>query len=336
PPTQAIGSLQQPGHPPTQAIAFLRQPQRKSAQKRFQPVSDTYGRNLCADQDQKNFADTEKRPQPQSKSLIKSFLKKSYLIPLSCLLPVAGMAFTFILVLGVLVLWLLPSGDDSQDTSVTAAGTPAPQAKRQPGGKKAAASAHRGETGKVSRCLIIYPKQMRKPDANKQFGSLYAFSSYLDSFEKRAKGELSRGANLHKTDLAKWKRTADYKRLQARAAFYKGREREKIARAYGRICYIKYEKNNKATLQLKNIGLSQAEQERRFADDGGFEDCGLKIGQAQGTFDEKKQIFTGEGVVWDISRGGKRQIPQERTVKIRISPKSAYWGDRVFDVYVEE
>ena len=82
--------------------------------------------------------------------------------------------------------------------------------------------------------------------------------------------------------------------------------------------------------------MPQAEQNRRFADDCGFDDCGIKIGYATGKFEEKNQTFTGEGIVWDMPRGSSRAGHNEKKVKVTVSPKGAKWGDRSFDVYVDK
>lgn len=88
-------------------------------------------------------------------------------------------------------------------------------------------------------------------------------------------------------------------------------------------------------LNFSSSGLRDYSR-KRFSDDGGFADCVFKIGSVGGgVFDEASMTFTGEGVVWDMPRGGSRIGVRERTLKFHISHGGATLGDRSFDVCVD-
>ena len=325
--TQPIASGLPSDRSQTQAIG----PNRPNGHFRTQPISRYLRGKFCGHKNRGGNADTEEPAEGTSKFA----LKFAYIVSLSCLVPAASIVITLAAVVGMVVFWWRPWYTASEDTS--AAATPVPASRYQPVGKNAdgAAQLHRESARKTSRCLIIYPKQMRRPGTGSQLGALYAFSAYQAGFAQRAQKELREKTMRHQSDFAQWQHSSEYKNLHARTVFYNVRNRDRLAKAYGRRCIIEYGGGKKAVLRLKTIEVPQAEQNRRFKDDCGFSDCGIKIGWAEGAFAETSQTFSGEGVYWEMPRGGGRIAGRERKVKIRISPKGAYWGDRVFDVYVD-
>ncbi len=200
--------------------------------------------------------------------------------------------------------------------------------------KETAAQPYKEEQLKSFSGIYIIPKQMRKPDVGNKFGPLYPFSSYLSEFEKKAQKDLEEANARHKKEKG-WKSSSGYKSLKERVEFYKGKDKRAIALTYGVQCSVRFRGKQNAMLNV-----SGHSSRKRFSNGGypygSFADCGFKIGSiGGGVFDEASMTFTGEGVVWDMPRGGSRIGVRERTVKIHISPGGATFGDRSFDVYVD-
>ena len=125
------------------------------------------------------------------------------------------------------------------------------------------------------------------------------------------------------------------KGYKERIEFYKGKDKRTVAVTYGSRCSVRFRGKQSAMLNFSSSGLRDYSR-KRFSDDGGFADCVFKIGSVGGgVFDEASMTFTGEGVVWDMPRGGSRIGVRERTLKFHISHGGATLGDRSFDVCVD-
>ena len=302
PPTQPIRQSTQAIQPPTQPIQQSTQPIRQSAQ----PIRSS----------------TQAMP-PRTRSDKTNYTK------------LAALFMACFLVIGLIVLHLLTPSGDVKSSKSAAAVEPNSQTAEPSAAPKAGKKGAESDGYKTIDCFVLYPKQMRKPSVGKELGGLYPFSDYLAEYAEKAQANLDKEAKCHKDDLAAWRTTSEYKKLQARVEFYQGKDRQKLMRAYGRRYIISFKDCRNAHVIAAAHTASSEERSLRFMEDNGFSDCGILTPSADGSYDEASQTFTGIGPSADAYRGGGRLNEiQFKNVKVRISPKGAVWGDRKFGVFI--
>ena len=300
PPTQPIQPPTQPMQPPTQPIQQRTQPMQQSAQAAQSPTLPI---------------------QPPAAA------KKTRNIKL------AAFSLIFMAGIGLLVIALtfytqysqIKNGVDTVESLFSGSETPA--------GLKAGKKASKNKAVKVSDCLIIYPKQMRKPNVGEQLGGLYPFSDYLAEYAEKSRQQMKERTERNKRDPAAWKSTNEYKVLQNRLDIYNSKDRELLAKSYGRRCYIEYKDNGEAWLYFQFIEAYCSQQLARYGEDRAFNNSGIVLESAKGTYYEEAKCFVGEGKCWNVPRGITKHTGEGTTIKIHISPQGAVLGVRDFYVY---
>ena len=312
--TQSIQQRTQPIQPPTQPIQPPTQPIRQSTQAIQPPTQSIRQSAQAVRSSTRAMPPGTRSDKPNYGKLAASFV--------AC--------FT---VIGLIVLNMLSSYSDVKSAkSAAAVESNSPTAKPSAARKAGNQGAESGKY-KISNCLIIYPKQMRKPDVGKQLGVLYPFSDYLAEYAEKSRQQMKERTELNKRSLTTWQNTNEYKTLKDRLDIYNSKDRELLAKSYGRRCYIEYKDNGEAWLYFQFIEAYCSQQLARYGEDRAFNNSGIVLESAKGTYYEEAKCFVGEGKCWNVPRGITKHTGEGTTIKIHISPQGAVLGVRDFYVY---